>query len=100
MYIGTTPTHIFEIPFDTSLVKVCKITYSQDSRIILEKKTDECTFDGKFIKTTLSQAETFLFDYKRTVQIQLRVLTQYGEALAADIENIPAHICLDDEVLE
>ena len=39
MIRGTTPTHIFNIPFDTSLVDEVKITYAQEDEIILIKGT-------------------------------------------------------------
>ena len=36
MIIGTTPTHTFDIPFDTSMVDEVKITYAQDDVVVLE----------------------------------------------------------------
>lgn len=99
MYKGTTPTHIFKLPFDSSMVKECKITYAQDDVIVLEKFTEDCTLEGEYITTTLTQEETFLFNHKRTVQIQLRVLTTAGDALASDISSVSVRQCLDEEIL-
>ena len=99
MIIGTTPTHIFNIPFDTSLVDEVKITYAQEDEIVLIKGTSDCVLDTTTIKVTLSQKDTFLFDSKKSVQVQLRILTKSGEALASVVEHIGVSKCLDNEVL-
>ena len=67
MIQGTTPTHTFNIPFDTSMVKEVKILYAQDDVKILEKKNGDCTLTGQSISVTLTQEGTFLFDRKKPV---------------------------------
>lgn len=99
MIRGTTPTHIFNIPFDTSLVDEVKITYAQDDEIVLIKGTSDCVLDTNTVKVTLSQEDTFLFDHKKKVQVQLRLLTKSGEVLASIVENVGVSKCLDNEVL-
>ena len=99
MIRGTTPTHTFNIPFDTSLVDEVKITYAQEDEIVLVKGTPDCILDTNTIKVTLSQDDTFKFDCKKSVQVQLRILTKSGEALASVVENIGVSKCLDNEVL-
>jgi hypothetical protein len=99
MIRGTTPTHMFNIPFDTSLVDEVKVTYAQDDDIILTKGTSDCVLDGSAIKVTLSQEDTFKFDCKKRAQVQLRILTKSGEALASVVEHIGVAKCLDTEVL-
>lgn len=99
MIRGTTPTHIFNIPFDTSLVDEVKITYAQDDEIVLIKGTSDCVLDTNTIKVTLSQEDTFLFDHKKNVQVQVRLLTKSGEAFASIVENVGVSKCLDNEVL-
>lgn len=96
---GTTPTHTFTIPFDTSLIKEVKIIYSQDDEQVFCKRTADCELSGTDIKTTLSQEETFMFDCKKLVQIQLRVLTNGGDSLITPIITRTVGKCLDDEVL-
>lgn len=100
MIRGTTPTHKFNIPFDTSLVDEVKITYAQDDEIILIKGTTDCTLLDNAIEVKLSQEDTFKFDHNKVVQIQIRILTIHGEALASVVEKIGVSKCLDDEVLE
>ena len=97
---GTTPTHTFNIPFDTSMLKEIKVLYTQNDALVLEKYTSDCKLDGATISVTLTQEDTFLFDYKKVVEIQLRVLTLGGEALTSVPEKVGVSKCLDNEVLK
>lgn len=97
---GTTPTHTIEVDIDTKLIKEVKITYSQCDKVILEKKKADCTIENGVIITKLSQEETFLFDDKKSVSIQLRVLTNGDDAISSDIIIKSIYECLDDEVLK
>lgn len=99
MIKGTTPTHIFELPFDSSDVSKVKIVYTQNNKEILVKRNEDITFNGTSISTKLSQEETFLFDHTKTVYIQVRVLTKDDVALASTIMPVSVEKCLDDEVL-
>lgn len=99
MIRGTTPTHTFNIPFDTSLVSGVKITYAQNEEVVLEKHTADCVLDAQTIKVTLTQEDTFLFDCKQAVEVQIRVLTVGGNALTSVTEKIGVSKCLDNEVL-
>lgn len=100
MIIGTTPTHIFNIAFDTSEIKTLEITYAQEEEIILKKGKDDCKLEGNKITTTLTQAETFKFNSEKRVKIQVRILTKSGAALSSFTKDIPAYKCLSNEVLE
>ena len=99
MFNGTTPTHIFEVPIDTSLIKEIKIIYSQKDREVLVKRTGDCTIEVGKITTRLSQEDTFLFECNTLVTIQLRVLTTGGDALISDLMMTSVGKCLDNEVL-
>lgn len=100
MIRGTTPTHNFKIPFDTSELKSIRVIYAQDDEVITKKKTEDCTLEANTITTTLTQDETFKFDCSKRVQIQLRVLTNSGAALVSPIKIVPVEKCLDNEVLK
>ena len=100
MIIGTTPTHTFDIPFDTSEVKEVKITYAQNNVSILEKKTVDCTQAGKTISVTLTQEDTFKFDCKKPIEIQVRILTLNGDVLSTIPQTVGVCKCLDNEVLK
>ena len=99
MYKGTTPTHTFKVKIDTSAIKEVKITYKQNDKIVLTKRTSDCTIEYGKIITQLSQEDTFLFDSARFVNIQLRVLLADGQACNSPIFRKSVGDCLDDEVL-
>jgi hypothetical protein len=99
MFKGTTPTHTFNLPFDSSLIKEIRIIYSQKGKVVLKKATDECTIEGITVKTKLSQEDTFQFKGNVPVSIILRVLTQGNDAIRSlPIVRSVAELC-DDEVL-
>lgn len=99
MIRGTTPTHTFTIPFDVSGIAKVKIIYAQDDKVMCEKTTENCTLEGTNIRTTLTQEDTLKFDHKTSVQIQVRILTHGGQALASVVEKVGVSQLLDDEVL-
>jgi hypothetical protein len=99
MIRGTTPTHVFKIPIDPSMVASVRVVYAQDDAVIVKKCTDDCTFDGNIISVTLTQEDTLLFDCKKCVQIQIRVLTIEGESLSTRPMSLTVEKCLDGEVL-
>ena len=99
MQQGTTPTHYFTLPFDTSEVKSARIVYSQNEKVILKKELSECQCNANTISCKLTQEETFLFVYPKSVQIQLRLLTSGGDAINSNIETVCCDQCLDKEVL-
>lgn len=96
---GTTPTHTFVLPFDTSLISEVRIIYVQNDETILLKKRDDCVLEDKTISVTLTQDDTFKFDAKRLVSIQIRVLTHDNVALASDLFMKKVGECLDNEVI-
>lgn len=99
MIRGTTPTHTFEVDFDTSLIKEVKITYSQFEKVLVEKYTQDCVITEGKIETKLTQEETFLFDSTRYVYAQIRILTNDGECHSTNLIKIEVEKCFDDEVL-
>lgn len=97
---GTTPTHTFDIsPIEASVLSKVKITYAQGNTVVLVKRTEDCTLEGNTIKLTLTQEETLKFDHKKLVEVQVRVLTAGGDALASYIHNVTVGRLLDEEVL-
>lgn len=96
---GTTPTHNFTIPFGVSSIKEVMVLYAQDDTVIVRKNTEDCTMVGNVVSVKLSQEDTFKFDHKKNVQIQIRVLTTTDDALLSDIKVVDVQKCLDDGVL-
>lgn len=99
MIQGTTPTHQFTIPMDASSVQLARVTYAQKDKVLLTKEGDDCRVEGNVIEVKLTQEETLLFDEFSSVQIQVRVLTTAGDALASDLIRVPCGAILDKEVL-
>ena len=100
MIQGTTPTHRFTIPFDAAVISKVRVTYAQREKVLLTKDETECSLDGNVIELKLTQEETLLFDEFSSVQVQVRVLTTAGDALASDLIRVPCGAILDKEVLE
>lgn len=100
MIRGTTPTHIFTIPLDTSLLKEVVITYAQRDKPVVEKRMADCELNGKEIKVTLSQEDTLKFEERANgVRLQIRALTRDGVALASPIKPVSLREILNEEVL-
>lgn len=97
---GTTPIHLFRLPFDASLIKSVKITYSHDKTPVLVKETEDCTLQSNIISVKLTQEETLLFENNWLVDIQLRVLLENGDALRSDVFHRFTGVLLDEEVLK
>ena len=96
---GTTPTHTFTLPFDTSQVKCARVVYAQMNRVVLVKTGVDLTLEGNTIRLTLTQEESLRFNCSKPVEIQVRVLTLAGEALNSNIVKVPVQRCLESEVL-
>jgi hypothetical protein len=96
---GTTPTHTFTLPFAADTLKNVRIIYAQGGTRILTKEREACTFSGNNVIVKLSQSETFLFDHNKPVEIQLRALTDEGDALNSKIYTVTAGRCLDTEAI-
>lgn len=96
---GTTPTHVFTLPFDTEAVKTVKVIYAYDGDVILEKETQDCIMESNTVSLNLTQEETILFENNQLIQVQLRVLLQDGKALRSVIYHCHTGVLLDDEVL-
>lgn len=96
---GTTPTHKFTLPFDTSLIKEVMVIYAQDDVEVFHKSTDECILKENTVTTELTQIETLSLSEERPVQIQLRMLTSEGKAIKTKPRTVSPGVCLNDEVL-
>ena len=100
MIRGTTPMHSFELPFGVEVIKSGVVTYVQENETILEKELTECNLEGNIVSVKLTQEETLKFNCaNRYVFVQLRLLTQGGDALASDVMTIEVKRCLNSEVL-
>jgi hypothetical protein len=98
MYRGTTPTHTFALPFDTSIIDALLITYTQRGVKIIEKTLDDVTLNGRRIVLKLTQDETNMFNKGNKAQIQLRVKS--GDSVqASKIIDLDVQKVLNNEVM-
>lgn len=96
---GTTPTHIFSIPVEPLLVEKVRVIYKQGSDTVLEKEAKGSDLvDGKLL-VKLTQEETLGFATGAKVEIQVRVLTTGGDAMASGIMSFWPGRLLEEEVL-
>lgn len=96
---GTTPTHKFKVPIDTSNIARAMVIYAQNDVELFHKETTDCVFLGEEIRVTLTQEDTLKFSHMYPVQIQLRVRTNDGQALKTGVILASVGKCLNDEVL-
>ena len=100
MVRGTTPTHVFKLPFKVDLVAQAQITYAQDDIVLVEKALADCKSETDTLTVTLTQEETFKFDNTKPLQIQVRILTEAGKAMASIVKKIGVQKCLSEGVIE
>lgn len=100
MFRGSTPTHTFHLPVDTSTLKMIRITYKQLSRTVLEKTEADVEKDGATVTLTLTQEETLKFHNSGPVLVQLKVLTDLDTVLHSPIFQVSAEEALNTEVLK
>lgn len=96
---GTTPTHTFHLPFDSSNIKALEITYAQHDTVLFTKEYADCILDSNAVTVELTQEDTFKFDITTPIQMQLRVLTITNQAYATDILLTSISKSLSKEVL-
>ena len=99
MIRGTTPTHVFNLSIDTADLKRIRIIYAQNDDVVLVKEAEACSMDGATVTVKLSQKETFRFNCKKDVKIQIRALTLADEVLASPVMKVEVEECLDGEVI-
>ena len=101
---GTTPTHTFTLPDDlkTTTISALYITYDQHGTTVLEKTLSDVTINGGVITCTLTQADTLKFEVLDQrcgcdkVDVQVRLKTSDGVAMASDIMPVPIRDILKD----
>ena len=96
MIRGTTPTLEFVLPFDTATIAEASVTLAQRGGVVLTKKLESCKCEGEKLTVQLTQAETLQLQCGCITEIQVRVRTKSGDALASDIIKVNTHRILED----
>ena len=112
MIRATTPIHIFLFDEDPSIYDKILITYSQSNIVVLEKHKEDLTIEpieGDFscrkgayrawYRLTQDETKKFRPGTGRPIFVQVRVLTEDGEALASEKRQIQLQDVLDDKEL-
>lgn len=103
MYIATTPTHIFTLPFDTSNCSKIQVTYTQgDMQLVKQYQDgilpDGMTLDEKDINIFLTQEETLQFR-KGSAIVRVRVKTATDKVMASQKMGFQVYDVENKEVL-
>lgn len=103
MNIGSTPTNTFVVPssIDITGYQEIQIVYNQGGREIVKKSSldNEITVSGNNLIVTLTQEDTFKFDYNKAVRIQVRIMLSDDSVIASNHLTVNAMECLDTRVL-
>lgn len=90
MIRGTTPTVQFTLPINPSILECLYITFAQKGAVVVEKCLTDCECDGEEVTCRLTQGDTLALNCKRPVDVQVRLKTVNGDAIASQIYTIPA----------
>lgn len=93
---GTTPTLEFTIPFDTDIIDEAFVTLSQNREIIIDKALSDCQCSERKLTVRLTQEETLKLACDCVTEIQVRVRTKEGDAMASNIISVDTDRILKD----
>lgn len=96
MFIATTPTLKFTLPFETSTIAAGYITIAQGKKNIIDKPLSDWTCSGTDVTVKLTQQETMLLCPDASVEVQMRIRLNDGTALASRIFQLTAERVLKD----
>lgn len=99
MIRGTTPTFEFTLPMLTDEIAAGYITFAQDGSVVIDKDLADCTCAGSTVTLHLTQEETLKLSQNTSTELQMRVRTTGGEALATRVYTVPTERILKDGVI-
>lgn len=104
MYTGTTPTHSFKLPYDTSTLKAIQVIYKQGGMKMTKlyknnKLPPGMSVDGAYVYVKLTEQETSAFSPDTLALCQIRVRTEEDNVIPSKIKQIKVYESLDTEVL-
>ena len=94
---GSTPTHVFNVSVDPSVIGKVRILYAQGGKLVLKKEHADCVIDGQKILVKLTQEDTLAFK-DGTAEIQIRINTPDGNSVSSDICLVDVDRLLENEV--
>lgn len=103
MIRGTTPTLLFNLPFQASIITSAEISiqYVDDfKKVLIVKTLEDCELGEKTIGTRLTQEETLQFPAPSSVLVQLRVKTNEDVIVATVPYTVKVKKLLAEGVIE
>ena len=98
----STPTHRFELDLPDEVIgKIdsIMITYAQGGAVVLDKRGNDVTIEGRTAITKLTQEDTKKFTPGTRVEMQIRFLTVAGDSFPSNIMTADCERVLNDEVM-
>ena len=95
---GSTPTHSFNIPFDTSTISGVRIIYAQNGEEVFQKKSADCMITDYDISVTLTQSETLKLK-AGSCQVQM-VVYCYEQSFVSNIIELSVADILSEDVVK
>lgn len=99
MIRGTTPKLEFTLPFDTDEIAEAFVTLAQDDVVLVDKALTDCKCDERKLSVKLTQDDTLKLSCDCKTDIQIRIRTKAGDALASDITRVNTDRILKDGVI-
>lgn len=96
---GTTPTIVFNLPFDVSVIENCEIYFGQNDELLLTKGYNDCILSGTTMTVRLFQSDTLQFDPEEKLQIQARFRYTDGQTEATNIAKIKVRNLLSESII-
>ena len=96
---GTTPTIVFNLPFNVSVIENCEIYFAQNDELVVTKGYNDCILSGNTMTVQLFQSDTLQFDPEEKLQIQVRFRYTNGTAEATNITKVKVGDLLSDAVI-
>ena len=96
MIRGTTPRLEFTLPFETGNLDAAWVTIAQNKKEIINKELAACKCEGCKLSVDLTQEDTLKLDCSCKAELQVRVKTRDGEALASEIIRVDVDRILKD----
>ena len=101
---GTTPLHVFTLPFQLPPDAEIRIVYAQMEKELVERTTPDCFINGNTVSVRLTDTETLRFNCHKVfwngklrtwpVEIQIGVKTCDGCKSWSDILSVEVERCL------
>lgn len=99
MIRGTTPTFEFTLPMPTAEIVAGYITFAQNGSVVIDKALTDCACAGHTVTLRLTQEETLKLQHGDRTELQVRVRTAGGEALATRVYTLPTDRVLKNGVI-